>query len=308
MSKKRISSSALTDAIVKENKAAKKKKQQDKRDAEIRATNRLHVKKTKLATSVQNLKWEKKRLESDTLKLKVEISREEAKRNGPNRTAKQIRPVPPRAEIPAISTVGFSGNTITNFSVNPTPSPIPTPPVIRQYFPFSPVNCYHTPYSPPILPVNAGINVYSPAPFSDYVRPSNFFQSPVTLPKVNFDSPPPAYRPPPIPSPTPSSSSYKPLPLKHSRNRIIPTYIPTPLTNAQKKAQNNIKFVTDRPFEYWENMRKDITTHKKYGKRLYQNPADGLWFDIFHYELGGIRVRIGTEWHSLAYSDEGKKK
>lgn len=267
---------------------AKKKKQQDKRDAQIRATNRLAEKQCELGVSVENLQWKQKRIEKETLKMKVENAREKARRKGQNNLTRVVKMVtPPKTEMPPRYSTIVADNGITNWSVTPTP------PVIFPHPSFSLANSCNTLYLPPMSPDNSAINFISPRPLSEAEHTSNWFQFP--------------YYPTPSPSPTPSSSSYKPVCVKPQCPKTVPTYTPTPLTKAQKKAQNPIKFVTDRPFSYWNKMRDNITRQTKYGKRLYQNPADGLWFDIFHYDLGGVRVRIGTDWHALAYSDEHQK-
>lgn len=77
---KRKDSSLLVDTLDKEETDRKKQRVENSRDSYARNINRLALQEQGLIQSVENLKWENKRLTDRTTELKVEIEKEEKKR------------------------------------------------------------------------------------------------------------------------------------------------------------------------------------------------------------------------------------
>lgn len=82
MSEKRFPSSALVEAIEESVSTRKARMEANRKAAKIRQVRRLQEAAVSANIEVQNLRWERKRLEQETIQLKVERAREEGRKEG----------------------------------------------------------------------------------------------------------------------------------------------------------------------------------------------------------------------------------
>lgn len=333
---KRLPSTVLPETLQTEETLRKEKKEQDSRDSRVRARNRLKIEQVELQVDVENLKYEKKRLEDATLKLKVERAREErlkkkrsgesanvpkppkAKRSTPKSTSNQkskqaasktssssASPSPPQAKpCTATSTSNNTPEPPVNRPSVPktTPFPIPNyppPPSPNLHVPPPPSPFNTTPLSSPTPPFTS--SSFFDTIFFPPLNSSNLFFS-SSLPLFSYSlSDDTSSRGAPSLS---NASSYTPRPVHRNAqdSQSVPTYTPSAIGKVQKKSANPIKFKTQRPLEYWEALADSIKRQCAYGKRMFQNPRDELWFEVFNYDDGAVRVKIGGQWINIAYS------
>lgn len=280
---KRLPSTAFDEAIKEELAERNKRKMQDWRDARVRAKNRLNAEEKELKINIENLKWEKKRLEDENVKLKVERAREEGLKEGKKVAQEMMRKditkkKPTSASSsssyesvehsPVLmpSSTPFFPPHISHSSTIPFPIPYPTPPYSTSY------------YSTPISSFGYTNSSASSELFSNCPPPSIFLNSAPLR-----------------------STYYEPVSVNKAipNDQNPPTYIPTPIVKFTKKTMNPIKNKHERPLPYWEDLRASIQKCGKYGKRLFENPKDGLCFDVHNYSHGAVRVKIGNQWHKL---------
>lgn len=281
---KRQESSSLIDTILEEHTERKKQRLQNSRDSHARTINRLAEREQDLQVKVENLKWEKKRLEYETLELKVERVREEEQREKRKTAEVSCHTTKPRED---------SNTEIIQHA-------LPTPPPSTVSTPIGPVSLLSPPCTPPQpisqLPLQSS---YEPFLQSTDIRP---FKIKKNLSPATPNLPPSSISPHQYPNHTwHVPIVHPPMPyVPHYVNAVplelIPKYIPTPIQPLNTLESNPIRSFSDRSSAYWRRFEIAIKQLTNLGKHKLQNPEDNLWFQVQVYSHGRTRVRLSGKW------------
>lgn len=307
-------SSLLVDAMTEAAMARKQQQNQNTRDFYARNINRLARREVDLKVNVQNLKWEKKRLENDTLKLKVEHNIFSRKRANENQKSTTEEPKPPNGKSESEKQKPASENPKPDnkgqksakeprddFMYRSFPSPASSESTL------DPLDSQSTSI-PPQQPKNSLPLQSTYEPF----LPDQDFRPP--QPKIKRAQPKPEEPSQPtfgvqyiFPYPfqfvKPSDSSREGLPQPYippfvspGIPHVIPVYVPSPINTLEN---NPIKCFKDRSSAYWRRFAIAIEQLKVVGKSKVQNPEDQLWFQVQVSPKKLTRIRLDKKWLAI---------